>query len=205
MTPQSHAIRRSPRVRLPCVTPAVLRSQDGSRKRGELKIISLTGGLLSLPRPLECRAHAKLRFVTKAGAVRGAVEMLQPVSSHLQPFRFEALDQGGHRKLKATIHLYFAGNSVGEEPLDNYRRKLVHGTFFGDLFGYDPDGDDLMGVNRDPEQNCPICGVAGHNHTVVMTKECATKLLCGDDQTGKAIEPKPNSDSRISAKISKQS
>lgn len=169
-----------------------------------MKIISLTGGLVCLPKTLECRSHAKLRFVTKVGAVRGTVEMLQPVSSHLQPFRFEALDEGGHRKLRATIHLYFAENSVGEEPLDNYQRKLVHGTFFGDLFGYDPDGDDLMGVNRDPEQNCPICGVAGHNHTVVMTKACATKLLCGDDQTGKASGPKSNSDSRISSKRSKQ-
>jgi hypothetical protein len=129
MTPQSHAIRRSPRVRLPCVTPAVPRSQDGSRKRGELKIISLTGGLLSLPRPLECRAHAKLRFVTKAGAVRGAVEMLQPVWSHLQPFRFEALDQGGYRKLKATIHLYFAGNSFGEEPLDKLPKEASPWNF----------------------------------------------------------------------------
>ena len=100
--------------------------------------------------------------------------------------------------------MYFAENSVGKEPIDNCRKKLVHGTFFGDLFGYDPDGDDLMGVNRDPEQNCPICGVAGHNHTVAMTKECASKLLYGDDQTGKASGPKPNSDSRISSKRSKQ-
>ena len=124
------------------------------------------------------------------GAIRGSVEMLTPVSSHLQPFRFKALDKRGQSKLRATIYLYLAEKSIGEEPIDNYRKKLVHGTFFGDLFGYDPDGDDLMGVNRDPEQNCPICGIAGHNHTVAMTKACATKLLCGDDQTGKASEPK---------------
>jgi hypothetical protein len=71
--------------------------------------------------------------------------------------------------------------------------KLAHRTFFGDRLGYDDDGDDLLGVNRDPEQNCPICGIAGHNHTSKMTKECARKLLCGDDQTGKASELKPNS------------
>jgi hypothetical protein len=67
-----------------------------------------------------------------------------------------------------------------------------------------PNGDDWLGVNRDPEQNCPICGIAGHKHTVEMTKACATKLLLGDDQTGKASEPNANSDSRISSKRGKQ-
>jgi len=186
------------------VTPSVLRSQDGSRKRGELKALSLTGGLVFLPTPLDCHSYVRLRFVTQVGAIRGSVEMLTPVSSHLQLFRFEALDERGQHKLRATIHMYLAEKSTGEEPIDNYRKKPVHGTFFGDLFGYDPDGDDLMGVNRDPEQNCPICGIAGRNHTVAMTNACATKLLCGDDQTGKASEPKLNSNFRISSKRTRQ-
>jgi hypothetical protein len=185
MTPQSHAIQRSPRVRLPPMTPAVLGSQDGSRRQGELEVVSLTGGLLCLPKPLDRGSRVKLMFMAHAGAILGAAEMLKPVSRNLQPFRFVALDGGDQRKLRAAIQAYLGQNSVGKEWIDKYRPKLAHRTFFGDLLGYDLNGDDLMGVNRDPEQNCPVCGIAGHNHTARMTKECACKLLRGDDQTGK--------------------
>jgi hypothetical protein len=204
MTLESHAIQRSPRVRLPRMTPAVLRSQDGSRRQGELEIVSMTGGLLCLPKPLDRGSRVKLMFMTHAGAILGSAEMLKPVSWDLQPFRFVALDGGDQRKLRAAIQLYLGQNSVGKEWIDKYRAQLVHRTFFGDLLGYDLDGDDLLGVNRDPEQNCPICGIAGHNHTVRMTKECARKLLCGDDQTGKASERKSNSDSRTFSNRSRQ-
>lgn len=197
MTPQSRAVRRGPRVRLPCVTPVVLRSQDGTRKQGELKLVSLTGGLVSLPEPMDCQCRLKLRFVTQVGVIHGSVEMLKPVSSDLQPFRFKAVGVRGQRKLRATIQLHLGQNSVGEDSIDKYRGELVQGTFFGDLLGFDADGDDLLGVNRDPERNCPICGVAGHNHTPEMTKACATKLLLGDDQTGKLSEPNANSDPEL--------
>lgn len=204
MTPQSRAVRRSPRVRLPCVTPVVLRSQDGSRKQGELKLVSLTGGLVYLPDPLDCHSRVKLKFVTPVGTIDGSVEMLKPVSADLQPFRFKALGGRGQRKLRATIQLHLGQNSVGEESIDKYRESLVRGTFFGDLFGFDAAGDDWLGVNRDPEKNCPICGIAGHNHTVEMTRACATKLLRGDDQTGKASETNANPDLRFSAKRGEQ-
>jgi len=165
--------------------PAVLRSQDGSRRQGELEMVSLTGGLLCLPKPLGRGSRVKLMFMTRAGTILGSAEMLKPVSRDLQPFRFVALDRGDQRKLRVAIQSYLSQNSAGEGRGDEYRSK-AHRTFFGDLLGYDLDGDDLLGVNRDPEQNCPICGIAGHNHTGRMTKECARKLLCGDDQTGKA-------------------
>jgi hypothetical protein len=203
MTLESHLIQRSPRVRLPRMTPAVLRSQDGSRRQGELEMVSLTGGLVCLPKPLDRGSRVKLMFMTHTGAIFGSAEMLKPVSWDLQPFRFVALDEGDQHKLRAAIQSYLGQNSGGEE-CDNYRAKLAHRTFFGDLLGYDVDGNDLLGVNRDPEQNCPICGTAGHNHTVRMTKECATRLLCGDDQTGKASGLKPNSHSRRFSNRSRQ-
>ena len=203
MTPQSRAVRRSPRVRLPYVTPLVLGAQDGTRKQGELKLVSLTGGLVCLPEPLDSHSRVKLRFVTQVGTIHGSVEMLRPVSSDLQPFRFKALDGRSQRKLRATIQLHLGQNSVGEESIDKYREELAQGTFFGDLLGFDSDGDDLLGVNRDPEQNCPICGIAGHNHTAEMTKACATKLLLGDDQTGKASELNTNTDSSLPSKRNK--
>jgi hypothetical protein len=197
MTLESHSIQRSPRVRLPRMTPAVLRSQDGSRRQGKLEMVSLTGGLLWMPKPLDRGSRVKLMFMTHTGAILGSAEMLKPVSWGLQPFRFVALDGDDQRKLRAAIQLHLGPNSVAEEWIDKSRAKLLHGTFFGDLLGYDLNGDDLLGVNRDPEQNCPICGIAGHNHTVRITKECARKLLFGDDQTGKASELKSNSRSRM--------
>jgi hypothetical protein len=195
MISKSHAIQRSPRVRLPRMTPAVLRSQDDRCSQGELEMVSLTGGLLCLTKPLNHGSRVKLMFMTHMGAVLGSAEMLRPVSRDLQPFRFVALDTGDQRKLRAAIQWHLGQNSVGEEWIE-HRAKLDHRTFFGDLLGYDHDGDDLLGVNRDPEQNCPICAIAGHNHTERMTKECARKLLCGDDQTGKASELKSNSHSK---------
>lgn len=161
-------------------------------------MVSLTGGLVCLPNPLDRRSHVKLKFLTDAGAIHGSAEMLPAVSWDLQPFRFVALGERDQRKLRAAIQVYLVQNGVGEESIDKYRGRLVRGTFFGDLIGYNCDGDDVLGVNRDPEQNCPVCGIAGHNHTERMTRECATKLLCGDDQTGKASEPPSNSRSIIS-------
>jgi hypothetical protein len=196
----AQAIRLHPRVRLPHATRATLRSADGSRRQGELKIVSLTGGLVGLSKPLELRSRVRLRFTTPAGAVRGSAEMLKPVSRDLQPFRFVALDRGDQRKLKATIQSYLLHNSAREQSIDGYRDRLVHGTFLGDLLGYDREGDDLQGVNRDPERNCPVCGLAGHKHTAKMTTECATELLCGDDQTGNASEPDLSTEARIPSK-----
>lgn len=204
MTTQSHAIRRSPRVRLPCATPAILRSKDGNRCKGELQVVSLTGGLVSLPVPLGRRSPTKATFVTRMGAIHGSIEMLTPVSSDLQPFRFLTLSGGSQRRLTTAIRSYLAKNNVVEELIYQQGATEDHRTFFGDLFGYDADGDDILGVNRNPEQNCPICGIAGHNHTVIMTRNCATRLLTGDDQTGKATEPKSAGHSNIAWRRKKQ-
>jgi hypothetical protein len=142
-------------------------------------------------------------LITPRGSIFGSAEMLKPVSSDLQPFRFVALDESDQHKLSTAIQSFLGKNSGGEDWIDNYQVKLTHRTFFGDCLGYNLDGDDLLGVNRDPERNCPVCGIAGHNHNTRMTKKCAGKLLCGDDQTGKASETKPNSRSRRLSKRSR--
>jgi hypothetical protein len=111
-----------------------------------------------LPEPLDSHSRVKLRFVTQVGAIHGSVEMLRPVSPDLQPFRFKVLGVRGQRKLRATIQLHLGQNIVGDESIHKYREELVYGTFFGDLFGFDIAGDDWLSINRDPEQNYPICG-----------------------------------------------
>ena len=102
---QSLANQRSPRARLGSTTPAVLRFSDGHQSRCELKVISLTGRLLSVRRPMQRGTHAKLMFVTESGVVLGTAEMLNAESWVSQPFRFVSLDDADECRLRAAIGL----------------------------------------------------------------------------------------------------
>jgi len=95
--------QRAPRVHLHGATPAVLRFQDGQRTSGKLHVVSLTGGLLSLSNPVVQGSQVKLMFLTRSGSVLGGAEMLSPVASDLQPFRFVSLAAGDQQRLGATI------------------------------------------------------------------------------------------------------
>ena len=102
--PQSHSSPRSPRLNLQQgSTPAVLRSPNGERVSAELQVVSLTGGLLSLAKPLAQGSNVKLMFVTSAGSVLGGAQMLRPVTRTLQPFRFLTLAQRDRRTLESVI------------------------------------------------------------------------------------------------------
>lgn len=101
--PQLDSKPRVPRLRFENSTPAVLRSPDGQSISGQLQVVSLTGGLLSLPRPLLRGCRVKVMFVTDAGSVLGGAEMLSPVSSTQQPFRFVSLAVQDRRRLESII------------------------------------------------------------------------------------------------------
>lgn len=101
--PQLDSKPRVPRLRFENSTPAVLRFHDGQRISGELQVVSLTGGLLSLPTPLTQGSMVKVMFVTDAGSVLGGAEMLSPVSSTQQPFRFVSLAVQDRRRLESII------------------------------------------------------------------------------------------------------
>jgi hypothetical protein len=98
-----HHYHRPPRVRPTEFTPAVLRIEDGSCTSGELELFSLTGGLLTLPKLLDQGSRPKLMSLTQTGPVLGVAEMLRPVSWNEQPFRFVALHENDHRRLRAAI------------------------------------------------------------------------------------------------------
>ena len=101
--PQPHGSQRTARVPLADITPAVLRFDDGSCTVGKLQIISLTGGLLCLPSPLDQGSRVKLVFLAHTGPVLGTAEMLRPLSWSLQPFQFVALREGDQHRLRAAI------------------------------------------------------------------------------------------------------
>jgi hypothetical protein len=94
---------RAPRVNLADFTPAVLRFQDGQRASGKLQVLSVTGGLLSLPRPIDQGSQVKLMFLTHTGPVLGAAEMLTPLTTTQQAFRFVSLPVDDRRRLGAAI------------------------------------------------------------------------------------------------------
>ena len=94
---------RAPRLRLEGAAPAVLRFQDGQRTAGKLHVVSLTGGLLSLANPIVQGSQVKLMFLTRTGSVLGGAEMLSPLDSEMQPFRFVSLAAADQRRLGATI------------------------------------------------------------------------------------------------------
>jgi hypothetical protein len=101
--PQLDFKQRVPRLRFENSTPAVLRFHDGQRMSGEIQVVSLTGGLLSLPTPLTQGSRVKVMFVTDAGSVLGGAEMLSPVSGTQQPFRFVSLAVQDRRRLESII------------------------------------------------------------------------------------------------------
>ena len=118
--PQQHPAPRTPRVHLENNTPAVLRFDGGNSVSGELQVVSLTGGLLSLPRPLAQGSQVKLMFLIGSGSVLAGAELLTPVTNSLQPFRFVSLGQKDRRKLEAIIPLSVYHDIT--EP--NWMRKL---------------------------------------------------------------------------------
>ncbi len=100
-----HAPKRAPRTSFPEITHAVLRCENGSRVLGRLQIISVTGGLLGLDKPLNQGSRVKLMFLTGKGSVYGTAEMLPPVSWIQQPFKFTKLYDNDQKRLKAAIQL----------------------------------------------------------------------------------------------------
>jgi hypothetical protein len=122
--PQFETARRAPRLRLSEITPAVLRFHDGRRASGQLQVISITGGLLSLNHPLDLGSQVRLMFLTSKGTVLGTAEMLNPVSYGQQPFRFIELEEADSVRLRATIQ-----SSINQDAGDNWileagRQKL---------------------------------------------------------------------------------
>jgi hypothetical protein len=102
-------------------TPAVLRLESGANVPGRLKVVSVTGGLLSVAHPLERGSSAKLMFLTETGMVHGVAEMLSPLSWSVQPFRFVGLDRDDQNKLQTTIQRSIEQHRIERTQIESYR------------------------------------------------------------------------------------
>ncbi|MGA8622298.1 MAG: hypothetical protein WB660_27735 [Candidatus Sulfotelmatobacter sp.] len=116
ISPQQ-TLRRAPRTTFAETTPAVLRYPDGRRVPGKLRVISLTGGLLSLSKPQDQGSKVRLMFLTHKGTVLGSAEMLSPISWHLQPFKFVGLYNDDQHRLQAAIQSSLDQNRRDREQM----------------------------------------------------------------------------------------
>jgi len=123
--PQPSPDARPPRLKLADVTHAVLRFEDGRRTQAQLEVVSVTGGLLSISKPVRPDCRAKLMFLTPKGSVFGTAEMLKPFSWGQQPFRFIDLEPDDQRRLHESIQSSFTQNR-DEEWIEKYRATLGH-------------------------------------------------------------------------------
>jgi hypothetical protein len=117
--------QRAPRAYLDAATPAVLRFHDGQRTSGTLHVVSLTGGLLSLSNPLVQGSQVKLMFLTHTGSILGGAEMLSPLSSDLQAFRFVSLAATDRHRLGATIQASLQQNNE-QQWIEKFRAASAH-------------------------------------------------------------------------------
>jgi hypothetical protein len=105
--PQVHPSRRAARVQLGDSVLAAIRLEDGRRTKAKLQTISVTGGLLQLAQSLAQGDFVEVAFQTQAGPVHGMAEALTPMRTLndgvLQPFRFVALEDEDHRRLRTSL------------------------------------------------------------------------------------------------------
>ena len=119
--PPPHTFQRPPRVHFTDVTPAVVRFGDGQRSSGKLRVVSVSGGLLSLSRPLPRGSVARLLFVSVAGPILGTVEMLSPLFQGTQPFRFVALYDDDETRLHAAIQFSLDSHRRDQQQIEKNR------------------------------------------------------------------------------------
>lgn len=115
--PQPHPSRRAARVQLGDSVLAAIRFEDGRRTKAKLQTISATGGLLRLADSLHQGDFIEVAFQTQVGPVHGMAEALSPMRSLpdgvLQAFRFVAIEDDDHRRLRTSLEHVVARNQLG--------------------------------------------------------------------------------------------
>ena len=115
--PQPHPSRRAARVQLGDSVLAAIRLEDGRRTKAKLQTISVTGGLLRLSHSLGQGDFVEVAFQTQAGPVHGMAEVLGPTQKMsdgvLQPFRFLAIEEDDHRRLRTSLDHVVERNAMG--------------------------------------------------------------------------------------------
>ena len=123
--PQPNASKRARRVRLPGSVVVAVRSEGSQPVRAKLHELSTTGGLLVLSKALEQGVFVEVAFQTSHGIVRGMAEVLSARSKSksgcLQPFRFVALEDEDHTRLRMTLESLRDQTLIGSSQPGNWQ------------------------------------------------------------------------------------
>jgi hypothetical protein len=105
----------------------VLRFEDGASTQAQLEVVSASGGLLQLARPVHPDSRIKLMFLTPSGPVSATARMLAPVSASQQPFRFVALPSEDQRRIRESVQSSPDLANADEEWIEKYRAAMEQG------------------------------------------------------------------------------
>jgi len=107
--PQPHPANRQRRLKVGGSVVVAIRSTDSQVVRAKLHELSATGGLLLLSNAFEQGDFVEVAFPTSRGTVHAMAELLtarnESPSGCLQPFRFVALADEDHARLRTALDL----------------------------------------------------------------------------------------------------
>ncbi|HWR15607.1 MAG TPA: hypothetical protein VN577_12315 [Terriglobales bacterium] len=104
--PQTNSSVRAARVSLRRPASIDFRVDDKGIIRGNLYVLSATGGRAQTSRAVEPGSLVELRIGSDSGTIRGIAELLpgsQTVNGWVQPFRFVALADEDYESLRKII------------------------------------------------------------------------------------------------------
>ena len=121
-SPKTYSQQRAPRVKLSGSILVMLGLANGQHVRGTLRQLSITGGLMQLPEPLDASAAVEIIFHLGSTTVRAKAAMLFPVwatQGCLQPFRFTEMADEVRQKLGSAVKHLLSGAMRGEADTDS--------------------------------------------------------------------------------------
>jgi PilZ domain-containing protein len=115
--PQPNRANPARRVKVGGSVPVAIRLEGSQPVRAKLHELSATGGLLVLPKAFEQGDFVELAFQTSKGTIHGMAEVLaarrESSSGCLQPFRFVALDDEDHNRLRMALESLLDQTVIG--------------------------------------------------------------------------------------------
>jgi hypothetical protein len=118
--PQPDPANPARRVQIGGSVVVAIRSEGTQLVRAELCDLSATGGLLLLSKALEEGDFVEVALQTSKGTVHGMAELLvtkrKLTSGCLQPFRFVAMDDESHDKLRMALQSFLDLTNRGVPP-----------------------------------------------------------------------------------------
>jgi hypothetical protein len=114
--PRANRRDRATRVKLQGTVLALVRLENGRNIRARLHQLSVTGGLLSLSKPLDESIKVELIFHVGSATVRSHARPLFPMwatRGYLQPFRFTDLAGEERAKLERNLKSFVASSRAG--------------------------------------------------------------------------------------------